>query len=186
MSKSATLLALHSSASVEWYTPPGYVQAARTLMGEIDLDPASCAEANRLVQAATFYTRQQDGYTRPWWGRVWLNPPYGRATNGASNQQRWSHRLLVAFTDGQVAEAVLLVTAATGTRWFQPFYRYPVCLCDHRIRFLSGSGDTRAGQPTQENAFVYLGPTAKYERFVDLFSPFGPIGRFERRDHAKR
>jgi hypothetical protein len=47
-------------------------------MGGIDLDPASCATANETVRARTFYSRKDDGLKRPWFGRVWLNPPYGK------------------------------------------------------------------------------------------------------------
>ena len=44
-------------------------------MGEIDLDPATSAEANETVLAAEFYTETDDGLKKPWRGRVWLNPP---------------------------------------------------------------------------------------------------------------
>ena len=47
-------------------------------MGGIDLDPASCAEANKIVQAKQFYSQRDDGLKQPWFGRIWLNPPYGR------------------------------------------------------------------------------------------------------------
>ena len=46
-------------------------------LGPFDLDP--CAPSSRLWDtAARYYTLEDDGLSRPWIGRVWLNPPYGK------------------------------------------------------------------------------------------------------------
>lgn len=67
----------HSSDSNEHGTPPHIVEAAREVLGEIDLDPASSPLFNRVVRASRIYTREDDGLQKPWHGRVFLNPPGG-------------------------------------------------------------------------------------------------------------
>lgn len=57
----------------EWYTPIELIKA----LGEFDLDP--CAPISPLWNTAkTMYNKQDDGLSKEWFGRVWLNPPYSR------------------------------------------------------------------------------------------------------------
>lgn len=165
--------ALLTSDSNEWYTPPQYVNMARELMGGIDLDPASNAYANeKVVHATEYYDINKNGLDKEWQGRVWLNPPYGR-DEGGSNQETWSRRLIEQYEAGITKEAVLLVNANTEAKWFQPLYNYLICFTNHRIRFYNTEGTPN--QPTQGNAFIYLGNQT--ERFTELFSTFGVVIR---------
>ncbi len=67
---------LHSAQSAEHYTPREVVEAGRYVMGHFDLDPASSEYANyHVVKARNFYTKEDDGLSRPWFGRVFLNAP---------------------------------------------------------------------------------------------------------------
>jgi hypothetical protein len=69
--------ARHLTGTPEHYTPSEVVEAARTTLGAIDLDPASCEAASRVVRASSYYTKQQNGFTQPWRGRLFMNPPGG-------------------------------------------------------------------------------------------------------------
>ncbi len=151
----------HSSQSDEWYSPGHIVERARLVMGGIDLDPASSAAANATIQAARFYTSDQDGLLQPWAGRVWLNPPYSTVAS-------WTAQLMRAYIDGAIDQAVLLVPARTDTRWFDPLYVYPHCFIRGRLRF----GGAKSGAPFP-SAVVYLGPHVA--RFVDVFGALGRI-----------
>ena len=162
--------ALLMSESNEWYTPDQYVDAARYLMGGIDLDPASCEQANQTVRAEVFYTKDDDGFSKAWSGRVWMNPPYGRE-KGASNQGRWTKRLIESYESGDVTSAVFLVNAVPDRSWFKPFWDHAICFVSRRIRFTSP--DDRTPAPTHGNVIVYLGKDI--EGFIDHFSQFGRI-----------
>ena len=74
---SAAPNARHSSASAEHFTPKEIVELAREVLGEIDLDPASCALANETVRAKRIYTKELNGFLLPLYGKVFLNPPGG-------------------------------------------------------------------------------------------------------------
>lgn len=158
-----------SSNSNEWYTPPEYIEAARRVMGKIDVDPASCEEANKVVQAKKYYTAQDDGLQYDWPGRVWLNPPYGGLT------AKFVGKLVEQYKAGITTEAILLVNAhATDTDWFQLLWDYVLCFTNHRINFY-GPGGQKGNGSTHGSVFVYLGP--KQKKFAKKFSRFGAVVR---------
>lgn len=71
--------AKHLSKTAEHYTPGVFAEAARGTMGGIDLDPATCGQANRIIRAPITYGPEwgTDGLQEEWGGRVFLNPPGG-------------------------------------------------------------------------------------------------------------
>lgn len=165
--------------SNEWYTPARYIEAAREVMGGIDLDPASCEVANRTVRAKRYYTKEQNGLLQPWYGRVWLNPPYGfihpemkRSTK--SWQKVFVEHALSEYEKGHVEQIILLLLGSTVFRtFFQPLWQYPVCLNPIQTKFAREDGST--GQFGFGSIFVYLGPHE--QKFIEHFSPFGRIAK---------
>lgn len=142
-------------------------------MGGIDLDPASCAEANRIVKASCYYTIEDNGLLKPFRGRIWCNPPYG-TTNGKSNQGIWAKRLVTEYDCGNVSQAILLVNAKTDTRWFEMLWRFLICFTSGRINYYSSKQTTTIGN-TNGSCFVYLGTNEA--KFIEVFSQFGRIAK---------
>ena len=68
----------HQSARMEkdeWLTPPELLAK----LGPFDLDP--CSPVKRPWPTAEKHlTIEDNGLQKPWSGRVWCNPPYGRET----------------------------------------------------------------------------------------------------------
>ena len=170
---------LHASATPEWYTPVPYIEAARRVMGSIDLDPASCEFANRVVRASRYYTVAQNGLTREWFGNVWLNSPYGRQGN-ASVQGLWNECLLQEYRCGHVQQAITLVGCNPAQRWFAPLWDYLACFPDRLIKFYNEQGVP--DQPSHAHVLFYLGD--RTQEFAQEFCAFGPIVKLYHRRSA--
>lgn len=152
----------------EWYTPQEYIDAATAVLGGIDLDPASCAEANAVVGAKTFYTIKDNGLEQRWRGRVWMNPPYAQPAI-----EHFAAKLADSVTVRDVTAAVVLVNNATETDWFRMIsdVAAAVCFPAGRVRFWSA--DREAATPLQGQAVLYVGE--HLERFREAFGPFGVV-----------
>ncbi len=153
-----------SSKNTEWYTPAPVASLARQVLGTIDLDPASNAEANKTIRATNYYDQASNGFQQPWHGRVYLNPPYG------DEIKPWILRLIGFYEAGFVTEAITLVPARTDTEWFQPLFSYVLCFWRGRLKF--GNADNSAPFPS---VVAYLGPNV--DRFCATFAPYGGVIR---------
>lgn len=150
----------------EWYTPKEYIEAAREVLGVIDLDPASSEIANITVKAEKFYSIDDDGLLRQWEGRVWLNPPYSQPQIG-----QFIEKLTDELASKNVSEAILLTHNYTDTKWFHAAQNQcaAICFTKGRIGFLSPEGQKAA--PTQGQAIFYFGNDV--DKFSKRFKSFG-------------
>lgn len=150
----------------EWYTPEQYIEAARALLGEIDVDPASSELAQKTVKAGRFFTIDDNGLEQEWNGRVWLNPPYAQPAI-----HQFMQKAVDEFQSGRMVEGIALTHNYTDTRWFQVAAKVAeaICFTRGRIGFLSPDGKKAA--PTQGQAFFYFGD--RPEDFADSFCKFG-------------
>lgn len=130
-------LAVHfSSATDQWATPLKFFKEVEAEFGPFDLDPA--ADATN-AKAPKFYTKEDDGLSKVWFGKVWCNPPYGRGIGA------WVERAALSLTTlTQVGYdppeyvttdlVVMLLPARTDTKWWHD------CVIPHadEIRFIKG------------------------------------------------
>lgn len=136
----------HQSAiaqKVEWLTPPAIVRA----LGPFDLDP--CSPAVRPWPTATVhYSEDEDGLSRPWFGRVWLNPPYGKAAAA------WIERL------ADHGDGIATLFARTETEMFAKsvWSRADALLfIDGRLHFYHVDGSRAAGNSGGPSVLIAYG-----------------------------
>lgn len=118
--------------SVEWYTPPDIF----TKIGiKFDLDPCHPEKPLSWVPAETTYNINDDGLTKPWFGRVWLNPPYGKHT------PQWLEKM------SQHRNGMALVFARTDCKWFHDYVADAdaILFMKGRVKFVDGFGVSGGG-----------------------------------------
>lgn len=119
-----------------WLTPPWIIEA----LGPFDLDPCTPVKMPWKT-AARRYTPEDDGLAKPWKGRVWCNPPYGRACAA------WLKKM------AEHDNGICLIFARTETemwhRWIWP-YAEAILFLRGRIDFYMPDGSKRgnAGGPS--------------------------------------
>ena len=109
-----------------WLTPKHIVEA----LGEFDLDPCG-APGHKLTKHTYLLENGDDGLTDPWFGRVFLNPPYGRG------MRQWVELLAEHGT------GTALIPVATGTKLWQELiwtHASAIHFYRHRIEFLRRKG----------------------------------------------
>ena len=85
----------------EWLTPPEILKK----LGRFDLDP--CSPIDRPWDTArAHFTKEDDGLSKDWIGRVWLNPPFGREA------AKWIRRM------AEHGNGIALLPARTETAMF--------------------------------------------------------------------
>lgn len=90
--------------SQSWITPLWIIQA----LGPFDLDP--CGAYPRPWHCAD-HSFTRDGLSKPWHGRVWLNPPFDRY-----EVAKWVRKL------AKHGNGTALLHARTEAEWFEPVW----------------------------------------------------------------
>jgi hypothetical protein len=180
--RSGPAIIQHSSASVEHYGPDYIGDMTRAVFdGPIDMDPASCEEANLLIRALVIYTTQDAGHLRPWFGNVYLNPPGGRLIlpDGQDVNQAayWYAKLAYEHAIGMVDQAVFMIFNLELLRYAQAYavkqpLEFPTCWPKDRISFWKPGPrgyPVASKSPAHPSAIVYMGPNVN--QFAHVFGP---------------
>jgi len=115
-------------------------------VGGFDLDPAAGCEPTPIADER--YTPEDDGLAQPWFGTVWLNPPF-------SEKKRWFKKLVGAYWNGEVECAVGISTTGTSARWFQEWFSTADV-----VSFLSG-----------RDWYIHGGDNPNYSTQVGIWNP---------------
>lgn len=155
-----------------WFTPILYVELAKEVMGEIDLDPFSSAVANERIKAKRYFSLENNAFLNQWFqeqGRVFMNPPYTRNVIDAAIDIFLSN-----LTQDKITQAIVLVNNATETKWFQALLKHcsAMCLPERRIAFENTDGKNVSGN-TRGQVFFYFGH--RTEKFSETFKKIGTI-----------
>lgn len=135
------------NTTVEWLTPPELVK----MLGEFDLDP--CTPINPpFTHAKVNYNINNDGLKRDWFGRVYMNPPYGKG------MELWIEKLKLH------GNGIALIFARTETKCFFKHIwddAEAVLFVKGRIKFYNIDGKQK-GTPGAPSIFVAYGKENAY------------------------
>lgn len=148
------------NTTVEWLTPPELVK----MLGEFDLDP--CTPINPpFIHAKVNYDINDNGLVKDWFGRVYMNPPYGKG------MELWIEKLKLH------GNGITLIFARTETKCFFKHIWYDaeaVLFVKGRIKFFNVDGKQK-GTPGAPSIFVAYG-----KENADILEKSDIEGRFIR------
>jgi len=159
----------------DYWTDAELIERARaTLGGCIDLDPASAWHPNsHVVKAKRFYSVTENGLVNPWFGRIWLNPPF-------SEWKSWADKV-VSELDTNAAISALLVLSNTRTitaKYFDPVLKRAQSMCVLSGRW-SFWGTDKDGSPSNGSVILLMrgDPQAFSAHFKDIGTIFTGISQ---------
>lgn len=130
----------------DWQTPPELFDKLTAEFGPFDLDPCGHPLSYVSQHCGTYYAK--DGLDKPWFGRVFVNPPYGRELG------KWVAKCYADAHRPDVVHVVALLPVRTDVRWWQNYVvtslhysgyvgstRLPIWEVEsgaHEVRFLKG------------------------------------------------
>lgn len=145
-----------------WITPPELIRA----LGDFDLDPCVCTP--QPWECAKYgFSESQDGLKQEWFGRVWLNPPYGRQTGV------WLQRL----ADHGCGTALIFARTETEMFFDQVWKRATAVLfIEKRLTFFTPEGNKGKSNSGGPSCLVAYGASdATKLRYSGISGAFVPM-----------
>ena len=104
----------------DYWTPKWIFDALKV---QFDLDVACPPEGPAHTPANHWYTQETDGLASPWFGNVWMNPPFSKTNN-------WAYKFM------KHAYGICLVPMSKS-RWFDALWNNAeaACALPYNLRF---------------------------------------------------
>jgi transcriptional regulator with XRE-family HTH domain len=104
----------NSSTSENWETPKELLEPLYSVFGAFDLDPCSPCSNGRTapVKAGAYFTQTDDGLSLPWFGTVFMNPPYNRSLHN------WTAKAKAEVEQGNAGMVIGLLPARPDTKYW--------------------------------------------------------------------
>ena len=117
-----------SSAWDAWASPVEILDRLYgALGGGFDIDPCSPGRGRSRVQAKIHFTKDDDGLALPWYGRIYMNPPYNRGIG------LWTAKARSEAESGRSSLVIGLVPCTMRHRLVASRHRRPLrCLARQR------------------------------------------------------
>jgi hypothetical protein len=128
--------------TVEWLTPPELVKK----LGKFDLDPCVPIQPP-FVHAKNNYNLNDNGLSKEWFGRVYMNPPY------CKGMEVWIEKLK------NHGNGIALIFARTETKlFFNHIWNdaHAILFVKGRIKFYNINGEQK-GTPGAPSVFIAYG-----------------------------
>ena len=134
--------------SDEWYTPR-YIFDAIGI--RFDVDVAAPERGPRYVPTQNWFHVRYNALRQPWFGCVWMNPPFGHQRH----KKMWLRRF---FAHGN---GIALMPDRTSAPWFQEFAPQAdaICWVAPKIKFERPDGSI-GNSPGTGTALFAAGPKA--------------------------